>query len=64
MIHKITSLPILSKEKSTKTQGRHERQKKTLAEWEGRGLKISTISDMELRFKIHVISLLSSILTS
>ena len=38
MIHKITGLPMLSKAKATKTLGRDELQKKTLAEWDGRGL--------------------------
>lgn len=56
MIHKITDLPMLSKEKSTKTLGRDELQKKTLDKWNGRGLKISIGSDVELKFGIHIIA--------
>ncbi len=56
MIHKITGLPMLSKAKATKTLGREELQKQTLAEWDGRGLKVNTISDVKLRFGIHVIA--------
>ena len=39
MIHRITGLL----------------EKKTLAEWDGRGMKISSVTDEELRFGIHVI---------
>ena len=56
MINKITGLPMLNKEKSTKTLGREELQKLTLAEWDGRGLKISIVANVELRFGIHVIA--------
>lgn len=31
-------------------------EKKTLVEWDGRGMKISCVMDMELKFGIHVIS--------
>ena len=56
MIHKITGLPMLSKAKATKTLGRDELQKKTLAEWDGRGLKINNVIDLELRFGIYIIA--------
>ncbi len=56
MIHKITGLPILNKAKTIKILGREELQKKTLAEWDGIGLKVSIVSDVELRFCIHVIA--------
>ena len=46
MIHKITGLPMLSKAKTTKT----------LAEWDDKGLKINSVSDMELKFGIHIIA--------
>ena len=55
MIHKVTGLPMLSKAKTTKTLGREELQKKTLAEWDGRGLKINNVTNVELRFSIHII---------
>ena len=56
MIHKITGLPMLSKAKSTKTLGWEELQKKTLAEWDKKGLKINNVTDVELRFSIHIIA--------
>ena len=56
MINKITGLPMLSKAKSTKTLGREELERLTLAEWDGRGLKVSTVANVELRFGIHVIA--------
>ena len=56
MIHKITGLPMLSKVKTTKTLSKEELQKKTLAEWDGRALKISSVTDVELRFGIHIIA--------
>lgn len=49
MIHQITGLPMLVKDKSTKTLGRVELEKKTLAEWDGRGMKINSITDSTLR---------------
>ena len=56
MIHKVMHLPMLSKEKTTKTLGWEELQKKTLAEWDGRGLKINNVTNIELRFGIHIIA--------
>ena len=50
MIHKITSLPLLNKVKATKTLSCEEFQKKSLAEWDDRGLKINNVSNVELRF--------------
>ena len=47
---------MLAKEKSTKTLGRVEIEKKTLAEWDGRGMKISCVTNLELKFGIHIIS--------
>ena len=52
MIHKVTGLPMLSKTKTTKTLGWDKLQKKTLAKWDGRGLKINNVIDLELRFGI------------
>ena len=56
MIHRITSLPMLTKEKITKTLSWVELEKKTLAKWDGRGMKISCVIDMKLKFGIHVIA--------
>ena len=56
MIHKVTGLPMLSKAKTTKTLGWDELQKKTLAKWDGRGLKINNVMDLELRFGIYIIA--------
>ena len=56
MIHRVTGLPMLAKAKVTKALGREELQKKTLVEWDGRGMKISNVSDVELKFGIHIIA--------
>ena len=56
MIHQIMGLPMLNKVKTTKTLGREELQKKTLAEWDDIGLKINNVTDVELRFGIHIIA--------
>ena len=56
MIHRMTSLPMLAKAKMTKTLGQLELEKKTLAEWYGRGIKIRSVINMELKFHIHIIS--------
>ena len=56
MIHRITSLPMLAKVKTTKTLGWAELEKKTLPERDGRGMKISSVIDAELKFGIHVIA--------
>ena len=56
MIHQITRLPMLVKEKNTKTLSRVELEKKTLSKWDGRGMKISCVADMELKFGIHIIA--------
>lgn len=56
MIHQFTSLLMLAKAKMTKTLGWVELEKKTLAEWDNRGMKISSILDIELKFGIHIIA--------
>ena len=47
---------MLNKVKTTKTLGWDELQQKTLAEWDGKGLKINNVTDMELRFGIQIIA--------
>ena len=47
---------MLAKEKSTKTLGWVELEKKTLSKWDGRGMKISCVSNLELKFGIHIIA--------
>ena len=47
---------MLAKAKMTKTLGQAKLEKKTLAEWDGRGMKIRGVTDMKLKFGIHVIS--------
>ena len=47
MIHRITGLPMLAKAKSTKILSWVKLEKNTLAEWDGRGMKISCVIDME-----------------
>ena len=56
MIHQITSLLMLAKAKMTKTLGQDELEKKILAEWDGKGMKISNVTNIELKFKIHIIA--------
>ena len=51
-----TSLPMLTKAKVTKTLGQVELEKKTLAEWDGKGMKISNVTNEKLKFGIHVIA--------
>ena len=41
---------MLTKAKMTKSLGWAELEKKTLAEWDGRGMKISSVTDVELNF--------------
>ncbi len=55
MVYHITNLSMLSKDKTTKTLGQVELEKKTLAKWDDRGMKISSVIDAELKFSIHVI---------
>ena len=40
-------LPMLEKVKMTKTLGWVELEKKNLAKWDGRGMKISSVMNME-----------------
>ena len=47
---------MLAKSKTTKTLGQVELEKKTLVEWDDRGMKISSVIDAELKFGIHVIA--------
>lgn len=47
---------MLSKAKTTKTLGQDELQKLTLAELDGRGLKLNNVLDVELRFGINIIA--------
>ena len=47
---------MLNKAKVTKTLGKAELVKKTLAEWDERGIKITGIIDMELKFGFYVVS--------
>ena len=56
MIHRITRLPMLNKAKTTKTLSRVELENKTLAEWDGRGMKINNATNMQLKFGICVIA--------
>ncbi len=46
---------MLNKEKTTKTISQVELKRKNF-KWEGRGIKISSVIDMELKFGIHMIA--------
>lgn len=56
MIYRIIGFPILNKAKTTKTLSRVELENKTLSKLDGRGMKINNVTDMELKFGIHVIT--------
>ena len=56
MIHRIKCLPMLDKAKMTKTLGRAKLERKNLIEWDGRGMEISSVTNMELKFDIHIIT--------
>ena len=47
MIHRMIGLPMLEKVKMTKTLGWVELERKNLAKWDGRGMKISSVMNME-----------------
>ena len=47
---------MLIKAKTTKTLSREELEKKTLFKWDGKDMKISSVTDAKLKFGIHVIS--------
>lgn len=47
---------MLEKVNITKTLSWVELEKKTLSEWDGRGMKINYVMDVELKFGIHVIT--------
>ena len=47
---------MLKKSKATKTLAHLELTKKTLIEWDRRGMKLNGVIDVELKFCIHVIS--------
>ena len=47
---------MLTKAKTTKTLGMAELEKKTLVEWDERGMKISSVTNVGLKFGSHVIA--------
>ena len=47
---------MLTKAKVTKTLGWDELEKKTLTEWDGKGMKISSVIDEKLKFGIHIVT--------
>lgn len=56
MVHRIMSYPMLDRPKMTKTLARSELAKKTLAEWDDKGMKLNNVTNMETKFKFHVIT--------
>ena len=46
---------VLAKAKMKKAICREELEKKTLVEWEDRGMKISSVLEEKLKFCIHII---------
>lgn len=47
---------MLAKANTTKILSHEELERKTLAEWDGRGMKIRCVANMELNFRFHVIA--------
>ena len=47
---------MLTKSKMIKTLDRGKLEKNTLAEWDSRGIKISSVFDVKLKFGIHIIA--------
>jgi hypothetical protein len=57
MIHMVIGLPMLiEKPKATKNIPRAELTEKTRAEWDGRGLKLNGVTNIELKFAIHALA--------
>ena len=56
MMHRITGLPMMTKAKTRKSLGWAKVEKRTLVEWNERGIKVSNIIDIELKFGIHIIA--------
>ena len=56
MIHQVTIYPMLNKCRETKTLAQVKLTKKTLSKWDGKGMKLNSVSDMEFNFGIHVIA--------
>lgn len=56
MIHRITWYPMLEKSKATKTLGWEKLAKLMLLEWDGRGMKLNNVFDMDINFFIHIIA--------
>ena len=47
---------MLAKSRTMKTLSQEELEKKTLAEWDGKGMKISSVTNAELKFGIYIIA--------
>ena len=47
---------MLDMPKATKSLPQVELAKKTRAEWDGRGMKLNGVTNMEMMFSIHVIA--------
>lgn len=56
MMHGVISLPTLDRPKATKNIPRVELSQKTGAKWDGHGMKLNRVSDVELKYAIHVIA--------
>ena len=56
MIRRIIGLPMLKNANTSKNIGQVELTKRTLIELDGRGMKLNGVTNMEIKFDIHVIS--------
>ena len=52
----MTGLLTLDRPKVTKNLPQAELTKKARAEWDGRGMKLNGVTNMEIKFSIHVIA--------
>lgn len=57
MLHRVTGLPMLDRPKVTKNIIRAKLSQKIGVEWDGRGLKLNGVTDLELKYAIHAIAL-------
>ena len=56
MIDRVTGYPMLDKPRTSKIIAHVELAKKTLVEWDGKGMKLNGVIDIDIMFEIHVIA--------
>ena len=56
MINRVTRFPVLDRPKTTKSLGHVELENKTSFKGDRRGMNINDITNMEIKFGIHIIA--------